>query len=181
MAGHYHQRNDYGGRTLFETQINFYPSHPTAFSSYYYKIINAGDYSITKYSVEHSYALLKGFGEILVLLNGAESKQLQTLLERVTLILQRPFVVEMLQIDSPKKLSPTQVLYFANHLRFHFKQQLFELIDMYNRLDAYLSLAIASKNCNSAFLLLQQVIHLLLMQRHYIICNYVFLLLIMCR
>ncbi|MBA4196055.1 MAG: DNA mismatch repair protein MutS [Chitinophaga sp.] len=136
---------------FFETQINFYPSHPTVISSYYYKIINAADYSITKYSVEHSHSLLKGFWQILNLLNGTESKQLQTWLEHIALMLQRPFVQELLQYDNPKKLTPRQVLYFANHLRFHFKQQLFELIDIYNRLDAYLSLAVASKKFQFSF------------------------------
>jgi DNA mismatch repair protein MutS len=136
---------------FFETQINVYPSHPTAIGSYYYKIINAGDYAITKYSVEHSFSLLKGFWQLLNLLNVTDSKQLQTWLESIAVILQKPFVQEILQYDNLKKLTPQKVLYFANHLRFHFKQQLFELIDIYNRLDAYASLAMASKKFQFSF------------------------------
>ncbi|MBS1578467.1 MAG: DNA mismatch repair protein MutS [Bacteroidetes bacterium] len=135
----------------FDTQINSYPSRPTTISSYYYKIINAEDYSITKYSVEHCFALAKGFYQILDLLKDTDSKTLQTWLQCIALILQKPFIQEILQFDNPKKLSPTQILYFANYLRFHFKQQSFELIDIYYKLDAYLSLAKSSVIYNFSF------------------------------
>ncbi|MBS1591206.1 MAG: DNA mismatch repair protein MutS [Bacteroidetes bacterium] len=135
----------------FDTQISLYPSQPTLISSYYYRFVNPGDYSITKYSVEHICSFFKGFYEIIQLINNAQSNQLQTWLQRINILLQHSFVKEILQHNNIKKLSPTEVLYFGNYLRFHFQNQLNELIDIYYRLDAYLSLAKSSVIYNFSF------------------------------
>ena len=56
-----------------ETTIDPYPKQPDLFSSNLYKILHAPDYSITKYTVTHTIAFLKGMQIILDLI-GQERK-----------------------------------------------------------------------------------------------------------
>ena len=50
-----------------------------------------------------------------------------------------------------KKLSPTDVLWLGSYLKKQFKQQATELIEIYNKIDAYTSLALACKEYDFVF------------------------------
>jgi DNA mismatch repair ATPase MutS len=137
---------------FFETAVESLPSHPNKVNALMYKVTNASDYSITKYSVTHFVDFVQGFHLLYSLLyNEQNPSLLQNMLERVQQLLQRPEMQFMLQHDKTNPLSKTKILSLGHFIRNHFKQQSIELIDIYSRLDAYYSMATACKKYNYCF------------------------------
>ena len=136
---------------FFDTPVNNYPSHPSAFSSLMYKFISGPDYSITKYTVNHFISFVKGMQQVVDVLNEPQSKQIQTSLSRIKLLLKKPIIQQMLQREKMQVLAPYEVLQFGNFIRFQFKQDMYELISIYSRFDAYLSLATACTKYSFCF------------------------------
>jgi len=136
----------------YETALNAMPSHPNFISSYSYKIFNGPDYGIIRYSVTHFIDFLQGLGELKNLLQGdGNAPLLKNTLERITQLLQREQVLDMLATDKTKKLKPETILYFGHFLLYNFKEPIRELINLYSMLDAYYSLATACINYELQF------------------------------
>ncbi len=131
---------------FYETAIDPYPKQPDFVTSAIYKIFHSADYSITKYTVTHAISFLKGMQIILVLIgNEKKSTQLQIWYDQLKYYLEKPILKEIAEIDTNEILSPKNNLIYANYLRNHFKRSMFELIDIFCKLDAYMSMAIACK------------------------------------
>ena len=78
----------------YETQINSFAKHPNTINSHLYKLLNGPDYSLIRYTVEHTIDFVKGFQQITSLLGEqALSKQL-LLLADVRWICQAPVIAE---------------------------------------------------------------------------------------
>lgn len=136
----------------YETPIDPYPKQPGLLSSAIYKILHAPDYSITRYTVVHSIAFLKGMLLILELLEREKmSAQLQIWAEKIAHLLDKPVLKEMAAIEREQFLSPTEILHFGIYLRNHFKRSAFDLIDIFCKLDAYMSMAIACRKYELVF------------------------------
>ncbi len=135
---------------FYDTPVEPYASHANSLSSFFYKIFYAADYSLIKYSVEHFIAFVKGLHQIASLINQSKSLQLQVWTERIEMLLHKPFMQSMIRLEKEKKLSPVDILSFGHFIHVS-KNATNELIDIYSKLDAYLSLAIASKKYNFNF------------------------------
>lgn len=130
---------------FYETAAEPYPHHADLVSSLWYKIIHKGDYSMTLFTIQHTLDFLKGMDRIAGLIEPKEAgNQLNLLAERVRMILQKSVIPDMIAKEKDK-LTPIEVLNYANYIRNHFKSYSFELIDIYAKLDAYMSLAKAGK------------------------------------
>ncbi len=137
---------------FYETALEEIPPNPNAVSSLSYRFLNSSDYSIIKYSATHFTALVKGLQEIVHLLMLENmSSVLEEMLERIRRLLNRPAVKEVLQTNANKKLSLSEVLAFGHFVRRNFKSESQELIEIYSKLDAYYSMAVACKNYNFIF------------------------------
>lgn len=129
---------------FYEASVDQIPSHPTAASSYAYKLLHAPDFSLVKYATGHAFDFIKGMQQlVLTFLDGDGPVPLRKLLERAREIITKdPFFI------IPKKevadnMSITEMLKLASFLRYHFKQNIFELLDIYSQLDAWYGMAIA--------------------------------------
>ena len=137
---------------FYETQLDTFPVKPNRFNSLLYTIISKSDFSITKYSVEHFITLFKGLQQIVALLQEQNtSKQLQTWCDRIVHLQSNQYVQAMLQYQKNDSIPPQKIIAFGSFLRNHFKEKITSLMDIYARLDAYLSLAIASKKYQFTF------------------------------
>lgn len=136
---------------FYDTPLESFPHGSSFIESWYYKLINGPDYSLTKYSVEHFIDFFKGLEQVSILLAHPKSVLLQTPLERVDMLLRNPNIQEMLRIEKGMKLSPAEVLRMGKFLKDHFDQKIVELVDICGKLDAYLSLAIACKKYDFHF------------------------------
>lgn len=138
---------------FYDTQMEVLPTHPNAVSSFFYKLINGPDYSLTRYSVEHFIHFTQGMNKIVELLNSDLQlpKSLSIMLERIVQLLKRSVEAGALEVIEPKKLSRTETLRFGQFYRRHFRHQAIELIDIFSKLDAYQSLAVATRTYNFSF------------------------------
>ncbi len=130
---------------FYDTAIDEIPS-PNAANGLTYKIFHAADYSLTRYSVSHFIELFKGLSAFAGLVAKTESSFLQNTGNRISQLLAQPVVKGMIEYDKNQKLTFAQVLYFGGFVRRQYKEEALELTDIYNKLDAYISLATACKN-----------------------------------
>lgn len=136
---------------FYESQLSNFSQHPNVLNSYYYKIIFNPDYSLLRYTVEHAIDFTRGLQQIVDLLHEHTlSKKLAIWVTRMQMLLNKDMVKEMMWEDK-KELTPQQVLRYGGFIRFHYKGQVFELVDLYSRLDAYISLAMACKKNGFCF------------------------------
>lgn len=135
---------------FYETPIDKLPSHPGYVNSFIYQFISATDYSLTRYTVEHAIDFVKGMNVIVDLLEESSSKLLLSWRDRIGHLLRKEEAREMLVRDK-KQCSVQDILLLGNFLRQQYKNDLFELIDIYHKLDAYQSMAIAGNQLGLHF------------------------------
>ncbi len=137
---------------FYESQVDMLPSNPGVVGAYNYKLLHAPDYALTKYSVGHAVDFLQGLQQLIILFADATaSPLLQTLTERIRLHLQKTEVQEMLQVADSKALTATDAVRFGHFILYKYKQNISELMDLYGKLDAYYSLAIAVQKMGLVF------------------------------
>ena len=136
---------------FFDTSMDIYPQPADAISSMMYTLFSKSDYSLTKYSVEHFSDFFKGLQFIADLLQTAKSRQLQTWCSKINLLLSKPTIRIIEGWEKEKKLKPSEVLWAGAFILNHFKHETYELMAVYSKLDAYLSLALAGKKYGFCF------------------------------
>jgi DNA mismatch repair ATPase MutS len=128
------------------------PQHPNLFNSFSYKIVHKEDYSMVKYSVTHFADFYRGLKKMLYLFSGTElSVNLSVYLERIVAVLKEEPLQRLANSKPDVKFTPEDNLYFAFHIRNRFKRQTLELIDIYGRLEAWYSMAMAVKTYDLKF------------------------------
>ncbi|MFM9021374.1 MAG: MutS-related protein [Sediminibacterium sp.] len=135
---------------FYDTPIDRLPNHPGFFDTLLYQFISATDFSLTKYTVEHAIDFVKGMNVIVDLLEESKSKLLLSWRDRIRHLLRREEPVKLLVTDK-KQCSAKEILELGNFLRQRYKNDLFELIDIYHKLDAYQSMAIAGNQLGLHF------------------------------
>jgi DNA mismatch repair protein MutS len=136
---------------FYDSQLSNFSQHPNAVNGQFYKLFYNPDYSLLRYTVEHAIDFARGMQQVVDVLHDQPlSKQLATWVTRISMLLGKPAVKEMMYEDK-KHLTPTQVLRYGGFIRFHYKNQIFELVELYSRLDAYLSVAIACRKYGFCF------------------------------
>lgn len=136
---------------FFETAFNTYPNQPNKLSSFFYKLTNHADFSLSKYSVIHCIYFIKGMRQIQDLLSTSKSKKNYFWADKLTFILNKPIVQEIVEIENEKNISNTSVLKYAYFFKHNYKNDIQELFVIFEQLDAYLSLAKACKKYQLCF------------------------------
>ncbi len=136
---------------FYESPIDSYPKIPDTVNSFWYQFFHQSDYSLTLFTIHHAIDFFKGMQKIVELTNNIENKsELYAIAEKINNLLSKATVQLMLQKDK-NKLSTVDVLNFANFIKHRYKSDIFELIHLYCKLDAYLSLAKAGVKYNFCF------------------------------
>lgn len=130
---------------FYETPLSSYPERASSIDGFFYKLFSKYDYSITKYSLTHFFSFLKDILAIQQVLKSCNATQIFTWTEKISLLLKKTTILEILQRENAASLSTAEILRYAHYLKHHYKQEIKELIAIYVALDAYLSLA---KACN---------------------------------
>jgi DNA mismatch repair protein MutS len=128
------------------------PQNPNPVNSLTYKLLHAGDYSMLKYSVKHFSDFFRGMRKLLLLVAGAElPTNLSFYFERIQGILKEEALGRLANTPADETFSREKNLYYAYHLRTHFKSAVLELMDIYSRLEAWYSMAMAVKTYGLRF------------------------------
>ncbi len=137
---------------FLDYQLDPISQHPTPFSSFWYKWLHNADYSMTKYSITHFGDFYRGLRNIAGLFENLDLPiGIKIYIDRIVQILKEPPLAELSQTEKGKRFSPQQNLYYAYHVRGRYKTNTLELIDIYSRLDAWYSMAVAVKTYGLSF------------------------------
>jgi DNA mismatch repair ATPase MutS len=128
------------------------PSNPGAVNAFLYKTFHQGDHSILKFSIKHFADFFRDLKKIASLLL-AEDLPLSGKLyvERILQLLKHEPLEKLAALNKAQKLPLSQTLYFGHYLFNEHRNDVFELMDIYGRLDAWCSMARAMNNFNLHF------------------------------
>jgi DNA mismatch repair ATPase MutS len=128
------------------------PQNQNAFNSFSYKILHGADYSMLKYSVKHFGDFFRGLKKLLAIFVDAElPPNFHFHIDRILKIIQQEPLRNLAGSHPKEELSIQQNLYYAYHFRVHHKADLLELIDIFSRLEAWYSMAMAVKTYDLHF------------------------------
>jgi DNA mismatch repair ATPase MutS len=137
---------------FYESQVGSIPSHANAVTSGLYKIFNTADYSLVKYSVSHFIDFLQGISKIYELLNKENNPPaLDVMLQRIKILTSKTVAQQIIKYKKSKKLLNQTVLHFGFFIRNHYRQEAQDLLEIYSRLDAFYSMAVACVKYNLSF------------------------------
>ncbi len=123
-----------------------------SFNSYLYKWLHSEDYSMVKYSITHFADFYRGIKKIASLLEDLDlPANIKFYIDRITKTLQQLPLQQLSESTHGEKFTIRENLYFGHHLRTKYKNHTLELIDIFSRLDAWYSMAVAVKKFDLSF------------------------------
>src|SRR5258706_4995934 len=132
--------------------VDAIPENPNAFTSFTYKLLHTEDFSMVKFSVKHFADFYRGIKKL-----AAHFEELnlpiyfKIYIDRITQLLKEEPLRKLAETNPKEKLSNSQQLYFGYYLRERYKTDSLELINIFSRLDAWFSMAVAVKTFHLSF------------------------------
>lgn len=137
---------------FYNTTIDDIPAKPTIITAYSYKYFHRPDFSLVEYSVGHAFDFIKGMQELikLFLKDDSPAPLRRSLLFAQQIVSQKQFVI-IEQTNQSTSLTIVQQLELGRYLRYHFKREMLQLLDIYFQLDAWYGMALAVKKYDLHF------------------------------
>jgi DNA mismatch repair protein MutS len=128
------------------------PQNPNPVSAITYKILHASDYSMIKYSVKHFADFYRGLRKLLELFSDTElPANIGFYLERIRKVLLATPINELSHTDADVKFSIQQNLYYGYQLKWVYKSDTLEVLEIFSRIEAWYSMAMAMKTYDLQF------------------------------
>jgi DNA mismatch repair protein MutS len=122
------------------------------FNSTLYKWLHSEDYSMLKYSITHFADFYRGIKSIAHLLEDLDlPANIKLYIDRISRLLKETPLQKLADTLPKEKFSLRQNLFFGYFLRGRYRTDTLELIDIFSRLDAWYSMAVAVKTYNLTF------------------------------
>ncbi|MES1220718.1 MAG: DNA mismatch repair protein MutS [Bacteroidota bacterium] len=132
--------------------VDAIPENPNAFTSFMYKVMHAEDYSMVKFSVKHFADFYRGIKKLAIQFEGIDlPNYFKIYIDRILQLLKEEPLRKLAETTSKEKFSHIQNLYFGYYLRGRYKTDSLELINIFSRLDAWFSMAVAVKTFKLSF------------------------------
>jgi DNA mismatch repair protein MutS len=137
---------------FFDYNIDLIPENPNEINGFFYKWLHGPDYSMIKYSITHFIDFYRGIRKLIQLFEGQKlPAQIQFHLDRFEILMLKIPIKKLSEIEQDETLSIKENLYFGYHLLENYKSDTLELIDLYGRMEAWYSMAVAVKTYNLHF------------------------------
>jgi DNA mismatch repair protein MutS len=128
------------------------PEHPTVLNSGSYMLFHRSDYSMIRFSLNHFIDFYHGLQRLVQLFDDADlPPNLAFYIQRIREQLNEAPLRQLAEAKIDDRRPAHQSLYFAHHLRVNYKSSTLELIDIFSRLEAWYSMAMAVKNSTCSF------------------------------
>lgn len=128
------------------------PESPNAVNSFTYKVLHSQDYSMVKYSVKHFGDFYRGLYKLLRLFNGVElPPNLHFYIDRIVNILKEEPLLRLAKKPADEAFTMQDNLYYAYQFKVNFRSETHELVDIFSRLEAWYSMAVAVKTYDLQF------------------------------
>lgn len=137
---------------FYESSIDPMPDSANMLNAVNYRLLHNPDYSLVRYSMTHFADFFRGMTQLIDLLNREDAPvMLSKFLDRAKDLLKPDIALQLAQKQQGENFSATETIYYGRFIRDVFKSQTFELINIYGRLDAWYSMAMAMKQYNLTF------------------------------
>jgi DNA mismatch repair protein MutS len=137
---------------FYETGIDEIPAGASAATAYAYKLFHTHDFSLVKYSTGHGFDFINGMKSLIAtFLNDECPETLKKLLQRAQAIIDKQQFTIAQKKERSDDLTITEMLRLAHFLRYHYKHNIFELMEIYAQLDAWYGMAMAMNKYDLIF------------------------------
>jgi DNA mismatch repair ATPase MutS len=135
---------------FFDTGFKRIPTQISLPAAYWYQFMSASDYSLLRYSLEHLilfYENLNKWVSVFQTIN--DNPIIEALVQKIKKYTSHP---SLAGLPASNKLEhPQAVLSYCHFFLYHYKNNTLQLLEYYYELDAYYSMAMASKNYHFVF------------------------------
>ena len=135
---------------FFDTGFKRIPTQISLPAAYWYKFMSASDYSLLHYSLGHLILFYENLNKWLsVFENIKDNPIIEALVQKIKKYTSHPSLANL--PSSHKLENPQTVLTYCHFFLYHYKNNTLQLLEYYYELDAYYSMAMASKNYHFVF------------------------------
>jgi len=128
------------------------PASPNNFNAFTYRVLHGHDYAMLKYSVKHLSDFYRGLRKLAGLFTAVDlPATFAFYIERIRKILRYEPLQELADKDPLHEFTVKENVYFTHYLRYQYRSETLELIDIYSRLEAWYSMAVAVKKYDLQF------------------------------
>lgn len=137
---------------FYDSNVDSIPSNANFVNALSYKLFHTADFSLVKYSIAHFADFLRGMSQLASAFDNEESPLiLRSYLRRAMDLMNKHVAIDLAKRDPVQPFSWNETIYYGNFIKDHFRQQTFELINIYGRLDAWYSMAFAVQKFDLSF------------------------------
>lgn len=137
---------------FLDYNLDTVPQNQNAFNSYSYKILHGHDYSMLKYSIRHFADFYRGLAKLVHHFADTELPgNLSFYMDRIRSILKEEPLKRLSESSADHEFSVKENLYYAHHVKGGLKNDTYEVIDIFSRLEAWYSMAMAVRKYNLKF------------------------------
>jgi len=135
---------------FFDTGFKSIPTQISLPAAYWHQFMNASDYSLLKYSLEHLILFYENLNAWLAVFeNKKDNPIIEALVQKIKKHTSHPSLANL--PASTKLENPQTVLSLCHFFLYRYKSSTLQLLEYYYELDAYYSMAMASKNYHFVF------------------------------
>ena len=137
---------------FYDYNLDPIPANSNAITGLSYKLLHSADYSMVKYSVKHFADFFRGIFKILRLFIDVElPANLHYYIERMAKVIAEVPLQRLAQRDPTQNFTLDENLFYGYHLKVTYRTSVQELMDIYSRLEAWYSMAVAVKTFDLHF------------------------------
>ena len=134
---------------FYESNITPIPAKSNTLEAFTYKILHSHDFSLVKYSIRHCFDFIKGMKQAVTFLLQEETPQpLKKQLEDAKKILDKGALNIITENKIASDLSPALMLDLAHFIRYKYKSNILDLLNIFGMLDAWYGMAMAIEKYN---------------------------------
>lgn len=134
---------------FYESSLDPIPSSANLMEAVSYKVFHSPDFSLVRYSLTHFADFLRGMKKLIELFdNDAAPATLRRFISRAKDLTGKSLTAELASTAAGVKFSYTDTVKYGKYVRYEFKNNIYELIGIFGRLDAWYSMAMAMKTYN---------------------------------
>jgi DNA mismatch repair ATPase MutS len=137
---------------FYDSNIDHVPGSANFMNALTYKVFHGPDFALVKYSISHFADFIRGIQKLVDLLDleGAPAL-MRNYLQRAKHLISKPVLQELAARDSLKPFSWNETIHYGAFIQTQFRSPSFELVEIYGRLDAWYSMAMAVKKFGLSF------------------------------
>ena len=137
---------------FYESVLDQIPANPSPIDTYVYKTFHSHDFSLAKYSAGHCFDFIKGLQLTLKhFLNEHTPAPLRKQLDEIYKIINKDQFLVIEKYNNAAAMNTGEKLQLAAFIRYHFKRNMLDLINIYSVLDAWFGMALAVKKFGLSF------------------------------